>query len=117
MSSMKCVLIALAALALGLHPAVAQGQSPAFRKIQITDKFWSEGADFADFNHDGQMDIVSGPFWYEGPDFKIRHEYYPSNHSYKATNAAGEAVTIDGFEGALGVKNAYSDDFLTFTFD
>ncbi len=26
-------------------------------------------------------------------------------------------VTLPGFEGALGEKNDYSDDFLTFTFD
>jgi hypothetical protein len=114
---MKSVLIALAALALGLEPAGAQGNGPVFRKIQITDKFWSEGAAFADFNQDGKMDIVSGPFWYEGPDFKVRHEYCPANHSFTATNAQGLVQTIEGFEGALGVKNAYSEDFLTFTFD
>jgi hypothetical protein len=105
------------ALLLGAARAGAQEALPTFRKIQLTDKFWSEGADFADFNHDGSMDIVSGPFWYEGPDFKIRHEYCPAEHSFKATNAGGQEATIDGFEGALGVKNAYSEDFLTFTYD
>jgi hypothetical protein len=114
---MKCVLIALAALALGLLPAGGQANTPVFRKIQITDKFWSEGAAFADFNQDGKMDIVSGPFWYEGPDFKVRHQYCPADHSFTTTNAQGEALTIEGFEGALGSKNAYSEDFLTFTFD
>jgi hypothetical protein len=109
--------IAFAALAFGAGLALAQENVPTFSKIQITDKFWSEGADFADFNHDGHNDIVSGPFWYEGPDFKIRHSYCPAQHSFETTNAAGKEVTIDGFEGALGVKNAYSEDFLTFTFD
>jgi hypothetical protein len=109
--------IVLAALALGIATAAAQEKTPTFRKIQITDKFWSEGANFADFNHDGKMDVVSGPFWYEGPDFKIRHEYCPANHSFKTTNASGQEVTIEGFEGALGVKNTYSEDFLTFTAD
>jgi hypothetical protein len=104
-------------LAFGTDSASAQESVPSFRKIQVTDKFWSEGADLADFNHDGQMDVVSGPFWYEGPDFKIRHEYRPADHSFKTTNAAGEAVAVDGFEGALGVHNAYSDDFLTFAAD
>jgi hypothetical protein len=116
--------IALAALVLSAavgcrsaNDAAAKAYVPTFRKIQITDKFWSEGADFADFNHDGHNDIVSGPFWYEGPDFKIRHEYCPAQHSFKTTNAAGQVATIEGFEGALGVKNTYSEDFLTFTFD
>jgi len=45
-----------------------------FEKVQITDQFWAEGAHVGDFNHDGKMDVVSGVFWYEGPDFKKRHE-------------------------------------------
>ncbi|HEX4121531.1 MAG TPA: VCBS repeat-containing protein [Verrucomicrobiae bacterium] len=109
--------IVCAALFSAASSVFAQDKLPSFRKIQLTDQFWSEGADYADFNHDGHMDIASGPFWYEGPDFKIRHEYRPANHSFKSTNAAGEAVTIPGFEGALGEKNEYSDDFFTFTFD
>ena len=109
--------IALAAFALGTALAGARQTLPTFRKIQLTDQFWSEGADFADFNHDGNMDIVSGPFWYEGPDFKIRHPYSPAQQSFNTTNAEGKVVSIDGFEGGLGVNNAYSQDFLTFTSD
>ena len=30
-----------------------------------------------DFNRDGTVDIVAGPFWYEGPDFQRRQEIYP----------------------------------------
>ncbi|MBU6402839.1 MAG: VCBS repeat-containing protein, partial [Verrucomicrobia bacterium] len=88
-----------------------------FKKIQLTDQFWSEGANFGDFNHDGRMDIVSGPFWYEGPDFKVRHAYRPANHSFKRQTADGRQETVPGFEGALGTHNAYSDDFLTFVYD
>lgn len=47
---------------------------PSFRKIQITDVFYAEGSTFGDFNNDGVQDIVSGPFWYEGPGFTRRHE-------------------------------------------
>ncbi len=43
---------------------------------QLSDVFFSEGADCGDFNRDGRLDIVSGPFWYEGPDFKTAHPYY-----------------------------------------
>src|SRR3954467_690802 len=49
-----------------------------FEKIQLSDQFFSEGANFGDFNHDGVMDAVSGPYWYEGPEFKARHEIYPA---------------------------------------
>ena len=30
-----------------------------------------------DFNKDGKVDIVAGPYWYAGPDFKVRTEFYP----------------------------------------
>ena len=96
----------------------AQLQTPHhFKKTQLTDQFWDEGANFGDFNHDGKMDIVSGPFWYEGPDFKQRHEYRPAAATFLRPKAGGGTETIPGFEGALGTNNAYSDDFLTFVYD
>jgi len=91
----------------------AQAEERAFKRIQITDKFWSEGANFGDFNRDGKMDVASGPFWYAGPDFKQRHEYRPATATF--TNEAGQV--IEGFQGALGRKNAYSDNFFTFVYD
>lgn len=88
-----------------------------FKKVRLTDQFWAEGADLGDFNHDGQMDICSGPFWYAGPDFKQRHEFAPANASFKRKKTDGTEETIPGFEGALGTKNAYSECFLTFAYD
>src|SRR6266481_2268871 len=88
-----------------------------FKKIQLTDKFWAEGANFGDFNHDGKVDVVSGPFWYEGPDFKKRHEIWPANASFKLKKSDGTEGTVPGFEGALGVNNAYSECFLTYAYD
>ena len=89
----------------------------SFKKVRVTDQFWAEGAAIGDFNHDGKMDVVSGAFWYEGPDFKKRHEIYPADATFKRKKADGVEQTIPGFEGALGVNNAYSDCFLTFTYD
>ena len=113
---MKCHLLPLVLL-LAPFASRAQDSLHTFTKFQLTDKFWSEGANYGDFNHDGKMDIVSGPYWYEGPDFKIRHEYFPATQSFKTTNADGMVSTIDGFEGALGVKNSYSKAFFAFTTD
>ena len=77
-----------------------------FKKTQLSQQFWSEGANFGDFNHDGKMDVVSGPYWWEGPDFKVRHEYYPATKSFKLKKDDGTEETIPGFEGALGKNNA-----------
>src|SRR5690349_18085789 len=54
----------------------ARAEEPTFQKLTLSDKFYSEAATFGDINHDGKMDVISGPYWYEGPDFKTRHEYY-----------------------------------------
>jgi hypothetical protein len=56
---------------------IARGD-PSFTRVKLSDVFLSEGASVGDFNHDGKMDVVSGPYWYEGPDLKVRHEYYPA---------------------------------------
>jgi hypothetical protein len=88
-----------------------------FEKVQATDQFWAEGAHAADFNRDGKVDVVAGAFWYEGPGFKTRHEIYPAKASFKRKKADGTEETIPGFEGALGVNNAYSDCFLIYTYD
>jgi len=89
----------------------------SFTKITATDQFWAEGAHYGDFNRDGKMDVVSGPFWYEGPEFKTRHEIYPATATFKRKKSDGTEETLPGWEGALGVNNAYSDCFLTFTYD
>jgi hypothetical protein len=111
--------LVIAVIVLTLTPVVAGAKDLAhtFKKIRLTDQFWAEGADFGDFNHDGKMDICSGPFWYEGPNFKKRHEFAPANTSFKRKTAGGAEETVPGFEGALGVNNAYSECFLTFAYD
>ena len=115
---MKKYSIAIALIGLlAAANAPAADTVPGFKKIQLTDQFWAEGADFGDFNHDGVMDVASGPFWYEGPDFKTRHEYRPATNFFVHTNSAGVTEKIPGYEGALGVNNAYSDNFFTFVYD
>jgi hypothetical protein len=88
-----------------------------FKKSVLTDQFWAEGANFGDFNHDKKMDIVSGPFWYEGPDFTRRHEYAPANTNFKRKKQDGSIELVPGFEGALGTNNSYSECFLLFSYD
>jgi hypothetical protein len=85
-----------------------------WKKITLSHDFVSEGANFGDFNHDGKQDVVSGPYWYEGPDFTKRHEYMPPEpklnpdgqyshnffaytHSFK--NDGWDDIVILGFPG------------------
>ena len=52
--------------------------SPRFKVQRISDFYYSWGADAADFNKDGHMDIVAGPYIYFGPDFTKHKEIYPA---------------------------------------
>ena len=46
----------------------------AFKKILIDPFNRCEACSVFDVNNDGTPDIVSGEYWYEGPDFKTRHK-------------------------------------------
>ncbi len=63
---------------------------------KLTSNFYGEGAFYGDFNRDGSVDVVSGPFYYHGPKFSNKHAYRPVNQ-YDPEN--------------------YSDNFLTFVHD
>lgn len=43
-----------------------------WKKTWISDETY-EAAGVFDVNNDGKLDIVSGAFWYEGPDFRKKH--------------------------------------------
>ncbi|MBP8128080.1 MAG: VCBS repeat-containing protein [Candidatus Hydrogenedentes bacterium] len=64
-----------------------------FRKVLIADERY-ESAGVFDVNNDGIPDIVSGTWWYEGPDFKKKHKI-----------------------GAVAAHDEYYDDFSTIPFD
>jgi hypothetical protein len=91
--------------------------APDFKKIQLSDQFWAEGANFGDFNKDGKMDVVSGPYWWEGPDFIKRHTYADDSHTSKIKKADGTEATIAGYKGALSTENEYSKNFFAYAHD
>jgi hypothetical protein len=106
--------VALVATLAHAAPPVVTGE---FRRIQLTDEFWAEGAHFADFNKDGRMDVVYGNFWWAGPDFTQRHKYYEVDKSFTVKQADGSQKTIRGYKGALSGENEYSKNFLSYTHD
>src|SRR5690349_17820765 len=70
----------------------------SWEKKQLSNEFWSEGANYGDFNKDGRNDIVSGPFWWEGPSFEKRHEFMPANQTFKQKKEGGAETTVNGFD-------------------
>ncbi len=89
----------------------------SFERIALSDQFWCEGAHFADFNRDGVQDVVAGPWWWAGPDFKTRHEIYAPNASFALPLGERTILQVPGFEGALGRQNKYSDNFFSWPYD
>jgi hypothetical protein len=71
-------------------------QQGEFRKHTITTDFISEGVAVGDVNRDKKMDIITGAYWFEAPDWK-RHEIAPGR-------------TFDG-------SKEYSNSFLNFSMD
>lgn len=68
----------------------------------------------ADVNRDGNTDVLCGPFWYEGPAFKNRHEVHPATAEFELKRPDGTEQTVRGFKGFLSGENGYSDNFLSF---
>lgn len=101
----------------GLRVEAAEHRLHSFKRQQLSDQFWCEGASFADFNQDGVNDVVSGPWWYEGPGWTNRHEIYAPEATFKLKLGPMTTVTVPGYEGALGVANTYSDNFFAFPRD
>ena len=48
-------------LTLGFPLILAAASGPGYEQRQLSDKFFSEGAVFADLNRDGHPDAIAGP--------------------------------------------------------
>ncbi|MDR8394086.1 DUF1080 domain-containing protein [Aliifodinibius sp. S!AR15-10] len=55
-----------------------EDSSPNFRVHRISDMYYSWGAAAADFNRDGDIDVVAGPYIYYGPDYVNHREIFPA---------------------------------------
>lgn len=57
----------------GLLPLLAVAQPLEFERNKIGEETYESASAF-DVNNDGEIDIVSGAYWYEGPDFTEQHK-------------------------------------------
>ncbi|MFN6302353.1 MAG: PVC-type heme-binding CxxCH protein, partial [Planctomycetota bacterium] len=74
----------------------------------LTKTYFSEGAGVGDLNADGKPDVVYGPYWFEGPEFKVSHEIYtpkpqPMNAYADHFFAWVHDFNSDGFNDVLTV--------------
>ena len=69
----------------------------SFTKLHLLPSYWSEGATFADLDKDGHQDIVCGPHWFRGPNFKQRFEFYPAVGPRKRNRNDVSVYTLDNF--------------------
>jgi hypothetical protein len=79
-SRLWLALLLLPLAALAAVPAASCGDRPkdqaapasdiTWQKIVVDRKFRSEGVAVADVNNDGRMDVLTGEWWFEAPDWK-----------------------------------------------
>jgi len=81
--------------------------SPNYEKRWLSGQFFSEGATFGDFNHDGKLDVVSGPTIWDGPDFKNKHAYA----DYPAVDPLGYSKNFFAFAADIN-GDGYDDIFI-----
>lgn len=91
-----------------IHVMEAKKPIP-FQKTILSNVFLSEGVSVADINIDGQLDVIAGAFWFQGPKWE-KHQFssdirydrslkpFPSDHVFK-------------------VDEGYSNSFLNFSQD
>ena len=60
------------------EPTALRGIVHQFDRRELTPIYYSEGTAVGDLNGDTHPDVVYGPHWYAGPDFKESHELYPA---------------------------------------
>jgi hypothetical protein len=96
-----------------LHARVlpAETVSPRFRLQRLDDFYYSWGAGVADFNRDGVLDVVAGPYYYLGPTYTTREEIYTGAAQSPTSSFANTWVdyawdfTGDGWPDVLAAES------------
>jgi hypothetical protein len=94
---------------LAIRKDLAEEVGSGFRMQRLSPFYYGWSAAAADFNRDGKMDIVSGPFIYFGPDYLTSREIYPA----EAYNASTQYSMNDWVEHAYDFTGDGWPDVLT----
>jgi Domain of Unknown Function (DUF1080) len=97
---------------LGLQVRQPEVTSTDFRKQTINDFYYGWGQAVADFNQDGHLDIISGPFLFYGPDFTKFREVFRG----EATNPTNDFAMDSHEEFAGNFTGSGSPDLITVKF-
>jgi hypothetical protein len=97
---------------IGLKVREPEEVSKDFRKQRLSDFYYGWGSAAADFNHDGILDVVSGPYIYYGPDYLKSREIYLGQSSSPTT----EFATDDTMEFASDFTGDGWPDIITVMF-
>jgi len=72
--------------------------SSHFRRQRLSPYYYGWSADAADFDRDGHLDIISGPYIYYGPDFTRSQEIYPAQVVNASTNYSMDDWVVHAYD-------------------
>lgn len=96
---------------MGLKRFPAELTSPNFTARRINPFFYAFSVAASDINRDGNMDFVSGPFIYYGPDFTTGREFYAAETLSPSTDFPSRINADTPAERGDGDWVAFSSDF------
>jgi hypothetical protein len=81
---------------LSLKRVIKEELSPNYQMLRLTPFYYSFASGAADFDRDGNLDVVSGPFIFMGPDFTKAREFYMALTTNPSTSFSSNWLEFAG---------------------